>query len=167
MEQRYLKMLVALTLGLMALFYAAHNIANWDAAVGSLAYVLGQADHAVYSRNLAPAFGDGPIPTLLTIVICGAELVVALTLLLGTFTMWRDRRSDAGAFAAAKRPAIWGAAGAVLVWLGLFGAFGGALYQMWQTQIGAASLNDAFKFGVFGFLTLIWLSMDEPAPVES
>jgi len=39
-----------------------------------------------------------------------------------------------------------GAGAALIVWFGLITVVGGAFFQMWQTELGAASLEGAFQF---------------------
>lgn len=164
MEHRYLKIALTLSVALLALFYVAHNFANWDAARGAIGYVLGQADHVAYPTDLAPRIAGGPGVTIVLLVICAGEAAAGLTALAGAIRLWQARRADAAAFAAAKRLAVIGAGLAVLVWFLLFAAFGGALYQMWQTEVGAKSLEGAFQFAGLSFLTLIYLSLPEPEP---
>ncbi|MEQ8207691.1 MAG: DUF2165 family protein, partial [Woeseia sp.] len=72
------------------------------------------------------------------------------------------RRGDAAAFNGAKTFAIAGCGVALIVWFGLFNVVGGAYFQMWQTQLGAASLAGAFQYSVLnGLVLLIIQSADE------
>ena len=162
MEHRYLKIGVTLSVALLALFYVAHNLANWGAAQQAIGYVLGQHDHAVYPNNLAPAITSAPLVMLVLVVICTGEALAGLLALAGAWQLWRARHRDAAAFAAAKRFAVLGAGTAVLVWFLLFAVLGGALYQMWQTEVGSGSLVGAFQYGGLSFLSLIYLSIPEP-----
>ena len=45
-----------------------------------------------------------------------------------------------------------------VVWLGFFGTFGGAFFQMWQTELGAMSLGGAFQNAVYCALVLIFVN---------
>jgi predicted small integral membrane protein len=47
---------------------------------------------------------------------------------------------------------------AMVVWFGGFIVVGGVLFQMWQTQIGAGSLKDAFVFAASGGLVLLFVN---------
>lgn len=166
MEHRYLKILLSLCVALMALFYVLHNLVNWDAATAAIGYVMSLQDHDVYPASLAPAVTSPVLVNLTLIVICIGELAAGLLALAGTIRLWQARRADAAGFAAAKRFAVLGAGVAVLVWFGLFAGFGGAFYQMWQTEVGAGSLEGAFQYAGLSFLTLIYVSLVEPAPAR-
>ena len=162
MEHRYLKIALTLSVALLALFYVAHNIANWDAARGAVGYVLGQQDHGAYPNNLAPAVSSPAFVTAVVLLICAGEAAAAAIALIGAAKLWSARNADVARFNAAKRLAVLGTGTAVLVWFLLFAVFGGALYQMWQTEAGALSLNGAWQFSGLSFLTLIYLSLPEP-----
>ena len=43
----------------------------------------------------------------------------------------------------------------VLIWFGIFGAFGGALFQMWQVEAGVNALRDAGMFSIQ--LGVVWM----------
>ncbi|MEZ5682244.1 MAG: DUF2165 domain-containing protein [Erythrobacter sp.] len=160
MIDRYLKTAFTASLGLMALLYVIHNIMNLDAAYGAVGYVLGMEGNEIFSNNLLPAITGSAVP-LLAWLIFGFEIATGLTCLWGAWKLWSARRADAASFETAKSTAKLGAGLAVITWFGLFGTFGGAGYQMWQTEIGAGSLGDAFKFSVWALLVLIYLGQRE------
>lgn len=162
MEHRYLKIAVTLSVGVLALFYVAHNFANWSGANAAVAYVLSLADHTVYPVSLAPPVTQPVLISALVLVICAGEAAAATLSLIGSWKLWVARRAGAAEFASAKRYAVMGSGLAVLVWFLLFQVGGGALYQMWQTETGVNSLEGAFQFSGMSFLTLIYLSLPEP-----
>ena len=159
MEHRYLKIALTLSVALLALFYVAHNIANWGAATGAVGYVLSHQGHQVYPVSLVPAITNAMIHALITGIICAAEIAAGSISLICVWRLWTVRNADAVVFSAAKRFAVVGVGLAALVWFFLFAVFGGALYQMWQTEVGAASLEGAWQFSGLSFLTLIYLSL--------
>jgi predicted small integral membrane protein len=159
MEHRYLKIALTLSVGLLALFYVTHNIVNWDAATGAVGYVLSQQDHRVYPESIAPAIASPAAHTGITALICAGELAAAIFSLIGAWRLWSARNADVVVFATAKRNAVIGSGLAALVWFFLFAVFGGALYQMWQTEVGAGSLEGAWQFSGLSFLTLIYLTL--------
>ena len=164
MEHRYLKIALTLSVALLALFYAAHNVANWSSAQAAVGYVLGQQEHAVYPNSLVPAISSPAAVTGALILICLGEFAAGACALIGTYRLWTARQASASEFAAAKRLAVIGSGLAGLVWFLLFAVVGGALFQMWQTQAGALSLEGAFQFSGLSLLTLIYTSLPEPEP---
>ena len=159
MEHRYLKIALTLSVGLLALFYVLHNLVNWDAATGAVGYVLSQQGHQAYPDSVVPAITSTTVHAIVTGIICAGELTAAVLALMGALRMLGARTADPVGFAAAKRLAVIGAGLAALVWFLLFAVFGGALYQMWQTEVGAASLEGAWQFSGLSFLTLIYLTL--------
>lgn len=159
MEHRYLKIALTLSVALLALFYAAHNIVNWSSATGAVGYVLSQQDHQAYSASLLPPIVSPAVHAIITGIICAGEIAAGVMCLIGAWRLWIARNADTVAFAAAKRLAVIGAGFAALVWFFLFAVFGGALFQMWQTEVGAASLEGAWQFSGLSFLTLLYLTL--------
>ncbi len=64
-------------------------------------------------------------------------------------------------FNLSKKYALLGCGMGVIVWLGFFGVFGGAFFQMWQTEIGKASMDGAFQFFMSCAVVLIIVSMTD------
>lgn len=162
MEHRYLKIALTLSVGLLATFYVLHNLINWTAAQQAVGYVLGQQDHNAYPAGAVPSITSSAIAAAVLLIICIGEAVAALAALAGAWRLWSVRRSGASKFRSAKRLAVIGAGLAGLVWFLLFAVFGGALFQMWQTDAGRASLEGAFQFSGLSLLTLIYLTLPEP-----
>ena len=160
MIDRYLKISFVAGLGLMALLYVIHNIMNIDEAYGAVGYVLGLEHNEVFDNNLLPAIPAAAVPFAAWIIFA-FEIACGVICLLGAWKLWQARSADAAAFEAAKSTAKIGAGLSVIIWFGFFGAIGGAGYQMWQSEIGAGSLADAFKFSVWGLLVLIYLGQKE------
>ena len=160
MIDRYLKISFVAALGLMALLYVIHNIMNIDEAYGAVGYVLSLEHNEVFDNNLLPAISAGAIPFAAWIIFA-FEIACGVICLLGAWKLWQARSGDAAHFEAAKGTAKLGAGLSVIIWFGFFGAIGGAGYQMWQSEIGAGSLADSFKFSVWGLLVLIYLGQKE------
>jgi predicted small integral membrane protein len=154
-----LKVLFAALLGVMALIYALQDLINLQQSYATFASVLGQADHPAFPKSLFPALGS-PLVEIAAWVTMACEAATGALLLLGAWRLWSARK-DTAAFEAAKPTAKLGAAAAIVTWFGLFGVVGGAAFQMWQTQLGSGSLNDAFKFSVWGFFLLLYLSQKD------
>ena len=162
LTHRYLKIALTLSVALLALFYVAHNFANWSAAQAAIGYVFGLNDHVAYPNSLAPPVTNPALIATALVVICAGELAAGVVSLIGAFQLWTARKADFAGFAAAKQMAVLGAGIAGLVWFLLFAVIGGALFQMWQTDVGASSLEGAFQFSGLALLTLIYLTQPEP-----
>lgn len=160
MLDRNLKALFAALLGLMALIYSIQDVINLQASYGTFDLILGESANKAFVLSLFPPLGP-PLTRIAAWITFAFEFVTGVVLLFGGWQLWLARGADARDYARATAPARLGAGLAVLTWFGLFGVLGGAAYQMWQNDVGSGALNDAFKFSVWGFLLLIWLSVGE------
>jgi len=157
MAIRYLKIILVAFAGLQALFYVAGNTANWDAGLGYVGYVLGQADHAAYGVHIAPAITSPVLITLAYLVILAGETATGVLCLKGARDLWKHRGGSAEAFNGAKNFAVIGLAMAMVVWFGLFIVIGGALFQMWQTEGGNGSFMSSLVFTTTAGLILLFV----------
>lgn len=158
---RLLKSLLVLFIGLHALFYGLQNIANLNAAHGALVYVLSGADHEVYSATLFFNLGDPAFAWVaLTLVLVG-EFAVAYFGIKGGWDLFVARTGSAETFHSAKRNGVIAASLALLVWFGFFMGFGAAFFQMWQTQVGAGSMEAAFMYAVASAITMLFVCLTD------
>jgi predicted small integral membrane protein len=155
MAIRHLKIIFVASISLLCLFYAAQNVANLGACYQAFAYVLGSVDHQVYPDSIFPAIQSPALTWLMLIVVVGLEFTAGFLAAKGAWDLWGARKASAAEFNGAKTYALLGCGTGIVVWLGLFAVFGGALFQMWQTEIGGGSMDDAFQF--FGACALIFL----------
>lgn len=158
---RTLKILLVLFIGLHALFYALQNLANLAEARGALSYVISGAEHQAYPHTLF--FHSSSLAlhwTALILVLIG-EFSVAFFGLKGAWDMFVARNASAERFHAAKSAGLWAAGLALLTWFGLFMTFGGAFFQMWQTQLGHGSLVDASMFANVSVVTILFVYLTE------
>ena len=162
MEHRYLKIALAVAVGLQALFWGLNNLLNWETAAGAVSYALSQADQAGYENHLIPPIQSSLLGALALVLVVGGEIAAGCLALWGACRLWNARRDDPSVFGAAKGPAVLGAGIAALVWFLLFAVFGGALLQMGQAPGLRPALDGAFKFASYSFFVLIYLSMAEP-----
>ncbi|UOR14688.1 DUF2165 domain-containing protein [Qipengyuania aquimaris] len=160
MIDRTLKPLFVAFFGLMALLYVIHNIINLGAAYGAVGYVLSLENNAIFTNNLLPAIGADAVPIFAWIIFL-FEIASGLLCLWGAWKLWSARGGDTATYESAKGMAKLGLGLGVVTWFGLFGTLGGAGYQMWQHEIGAGSLGDAFKFSVWALLGLLYLGQRE------
>lgn len=156
---RYLKILLVLCVALQGFGYVAANLSNWSTATGVVGAVLGQADRPYYPNAFFPAMTSPAMATLATVTIVTGEFLVGALSLLGAVNMFSAARKDAVAFNQSKTFAILGCGVALLVWFGLFHGLGGAVFQMWQHDLGRNSLADAHHFLVPSGIILLFVSM--------
>lgn len=162
MEQRYIKLGLALTVGLLAGLWAINNLLNWETAQGAVAYVLSQDLQSGYSTHIVPPIKIPAAATIGLLVIILTEATAGSFALFGAWRMWSQRNAEAGAFAAAKRFAILGSGIAVLNWFLGFGVIGGTAIMMGQAEGMEGAMRGAVAMASQCFLTLIYLSMPEP-----
>jgi len=162
MVVRHLKIIFVVLISLLCLFYAAQNVANLDSCYQAFAYVLGAVDHQVYPNSIFPVVQSPVVIWLVLVLVVTLEFAAGLLAAKGAWDLWRTRRAPAADFNRAKTLALVGCGTGIVVWFGLFAVFGGALFQMWQTEIGKGSLGDAFQyFAACAFVFIIVNSVDE------
>jgi predicted small integral membrane protein len=154
---RILKVLLVLFVGLHALLYALQNLANLEQAHAALGYVLSNADHQVYPNTV---FFSVSSPLLhwgaLWLVIIG-EFAVGFFGIKGAWEMFSARHDTVEEFHAAKTSGVVAASIALLVWFGFFMTFGAAFFQMWQTEVGAGSMEGAFMYAMASAITMMFV----------
>jgi predicted small integral membrane protein len=162
MAIRYSKILLVLFVGLQGWLYVAGNLANWEQGLAAISYVIGMHGHAVYPIHIFPPLtGTGWAVLAFLVILCGEFSVGALSLW-GCWKLWTQRKANPAAFHAAKTPAMLGAAMGLVVWFGFFVVIGGALFQMWQTQVGEGSFRGAFIYAITSGMVLLFLQHPEP-----
>ncbi|HEX2803795.1 MAG TPA: DUF2165 family protein [Sphingomicrobium sp.] len=154
---RILKSLLVLFIGLHALFYALQNLANFGEAQAALGYVMSGADHAAYPHTLFFKSGSSALHLAALILVLIGEFSVAFFGIKGGWDLFAARNGTPEKFRTAKSAGLWAAGIALLTWFGLFMAFGGAFFQMWQTQVGDGSLRGAFYFAAISVLTMLFV----------
>lgn len=154
---RILKVLLVLFIGLHALIYALQNVANLEEAHAALGYVLSNVEHKVYPSTM---FFTVTSPILhwgaLWIVILG-EFAIGFFGIKGAWDMFSARHDTAERFHVAKTSGVWAAGIALLVWFGFFMTFGAAFFQMWQTEVGAGSMEGAFMYSMASAITMMFV----------
>jgi len=158
MSIRILKIILVIFVGLQGWFYVAGNVANWDAAIAGVGYVLGMQGNEVYSNAIFPAITNPALITVALLMIVSGEFLVGALSLKGAWNLWQARKGSADEFNSAKTVATLGAGMALVVWFGGFIVIGGALFQMWQSQIGTGSFNGAFVYAASSGLVLLFLN---------
>ncbi len=155
MAVRYLKIVFVALISLLCLFYGTQNVFNLDACHQAFAYVLGAIDHQIYPDQVIPAIQNPAIIWFALIIVVGLEFTAGLCAAKGAWDLWGARKAPAETFNAAKTYALVGCGLGIVIWLGMFAVLGGALFIMWQTDVGSGSLEGAFQF--FGACALIFI----------
>lgn len=158
MAIRYLKIVLVIFVGLQGLLYVAGNIANWGAATGTVGYVLGQQGTEIYTTAIFPPITHPALVTMALLLILLGELSVGLVSLKGAWDLWRARRQPREAFNASKTFAVLGPGLAMVVWFGGFIVIGGALFQMWQSEVGESSFEGAFVYAITSGLVMLFVN---------
>ena len=145
---RYIKIALAAFAALFCLFYAIQNIANLGAAEWFVGTMTAMEGHEAYPNTFAFAIKSPIIVKVMLWIIILLELAAGLLAGKGAIDLFRARNQSSEEFNAAKTYALAGTGLAVLVWFGIFGAFGGAFFQMWQVEAGVNALRDASFFAM-------------------
>lgn len=160
MALRYIKIILVFFLALLCLFYGAQNLANLAAAHGFMSTVISMSDHLAYPSTFAFPIESPLLAWFLLIVVILLELSAGVLLAKAAWDLWVVRGASAVLFNASKYFTYVGAGVGLIVWFGLFTVFGGAFFQMWQTELGAASLQGSFQY--LGSIALVTLFVSLP-----
>jgi predicted small integral membrane protein len=158
---RYTKIALAAFAALFCLFYALQNIVNLGPAEWFVGTMAGMEGHEAYPNTFGFAVTSPMLVKLMLWIIIIGELTAGVLAGKGAIDLFRARNGSGEAFNAAKTYALAGTGLAVVVWFGIFGAFGGAFFQMWQVEAGLNALRDASFFALqHGMVWLIIRSED-------
>jgi predicted small integral membrane protein len=156
---RILKALLVLSIGLHALFYVLQNIANLEAAHGVIGYVFSMADHQAYPDTLFFRIASPEIHWVAVVIVFALEFSIGFFGIKGGWDLFRTRTAPAVEFAAAKKAGVIAAGLALLTWFGVFMTWGGAFFQMWQTEVGHGSMADAFSFAAISAIVILYVCL--------
>lgn len=162
MIDHYLKSAIVACVALMALLYVAHNIANLQQAYDFFVYTTSHTDQESYPVTLLPVPPRFLI-VIAMIVVFSLELLAGLGGLFGAWKLWSLRSADAASFESGKKWAKIAMGAAVVNWWGLFQGIAIAGYQLWQMPLGQGPFDGSWVYGGMAMLTLIYVSMREPA----
>ncbi len=153
---RYVKIALATSASLFCFFYAIQNIANLGAAEWFVGTITAMEGHEAYPNTFAFSVKSPVLVKIMLWIIILLELAAGFLAGKGAIDMFAKRNGGGNEFNGAKTYALAGTGLAVIIWFGLFGAFGGAFFQMWQVEAGLNALRDASFFSLqHGVLWLI------------
>lgn len=161
MIDRILKAGITASVGLMALLYVAHNIANLQQAHDFFVYTTSHADQEAYPVTLLPV-PPGFLIVIAMVIVFALEGAAGLLGLYGGWKLLSLRNADVATFEAAKKWAKIAMGLAVLNWWGLFQGVAIAGYQLWQMPLGQGPFDGSWVYGAMAMMTLIYVSMREP-----
>jgi predicted small integral membrane protein len=159
MNNRHLKIIFVGFIALMALMFATQNVVNISAALHVVGAVLSMEGHEYYASSFGPAITHPVLAGLATWTIILLEYAAGLLAAKGAWDMWASRKATPDQFNASKSTAMLGVGTGVIVWLGIFGCIGGTYFQMWQTELGAMSLEGAFQYAMMCSVVLVFVNM--------
>lgn len=158
---RYLKIALAAFASLFCIFYALQNMANLGSAEWFVGAMSGMEGHEAYPNTFAFAVSSPVLVKLMLWIIILLELVAGVLAGKGAWDLFGARNGSSEEFNAAKTYALAGTALAVVVWFGIFGAFGGAFFQMWQVEAGVDALRDASFFALQHGVVFLMIRSDD------
>ncbi len=154
---RYLKIALIIFVALLCLMYATQNLVNLNAAYFFVSSVVTMDGHSAYPAAFGPAIDSPFLIWAALAIIVAFELAAGLASARGAYDMWRARAAEEAEFNAAMKYAVLGCGLGLATWFGLFFVIGGAYFQMWQTELGAGSLNGSFQNSVLIGMVLLLL----------
>jgi predicted small integral membrane protein len=158
---RVLKSLLVLCVGLNALIFALQNVANLNEVYSEMAYVISGAGHKAYPHTFF-FYSNAPVLVWTSlVVVLLLEFAIALFGLKGAWDLLSARNDSREQFHEAKRAGAWAGGLAILTWFGMFVVVGGAFFQMWQTEAGLGSLQDAFELATISAVTVLFVYLTD------
>lgn len=152
---RYIKIALAALASLFCIFYAIQNMANLGPAEWFVGTMTAMEGHEAYPNTFGFAVTSPALVKLMLWIIILLELAAGLLAGKGAMDLFSRRNGSSDEFNGAKTYALAGTGLAVVIWFGIFGAFGGAFFQMWQVEAGLNALRDASFFALQH--GLVWL----------
>ena len=156
---RYLKIDLALFIALFCLFYATQNLFNLQSAHWFVSTTLAMEGHELYPGHFGPTINSPVMAWTALWIIIALEYFAGLLALKGGWDMWRVRNEPSDIFQKRKYYVMASAGVALFIWFGLFSAFGGGYFQMWQTEAGTGALQGSFWY--FAGIALVALYINQ------
>ncbi len=158
---RTIKIALAAFAALFCIFYALQNMMNLGPAEWFVGTMSGMEGHEAYPNTFGFAVSSPALVKLMLWIIILLELAAGVLAGKGAWDMFAARNGSSDDFNAAKNYALAGTALAVAVWFGIFGALGGAFFQMWQVEAGVNALRDAGMFSLQHGVVFLMIRSDD------
>ena len=78
MSSRYLKIILVIFVGLTGLLFVAGNIANWNAGLELVGFVLSMEGHEIYGSHIFPPVTNSALVTIAFLLILAGEFLVGV-----------------------------------------------------------------------------------------
>ena len=131
---RYIKITLAIFASLFCIFYAIQNIANLGAAEWFVGAMTAMEGHESYPNTFAFAVKSPILVKAMLWIIILLELTAGLLCGKGAIDLFHKRNGTSDEFNGAKKYALAGTGLAVIIWFGIFGAFGGAFFRCGKSK---------------------------------
>ena len=158
---RYIKIALAAFASLFCLFYALQNIANLGPGEWFVGTMTAMEGHQAYPNTFAFGITSPILVKVMLWIIILLELTAGFLAGKGALDMFRSRNGSSDEFNGAKNYALAGTGLVVVIWFGIFGAFGGAFFQMWQIEAGVNALRDASFYALQNGLVWLMIRADD------
>ena len=158
---RTIKIALAAFAALFCIFYALQNMMNLGPAEWFVGTMSGMEGHEAYPNTFGFAVSSPALVKLMLWIIILLELAAGVLAGKGAWDMFAARNGSSDDFNTAKNYALAGTALAVAIWFGIFGALGGAFFQMWQVEAGVNALRDAGMFSLQHGVVFLMIRSDD------
>jgi predicted small integral membrane protein len=134
MSNRYTKIIFSAVTTFYVSLVCFNNTIDYDANFQFVAHVTSMDDVFSREHNGWRALTGDRMHHMAYLLIIALEYVIAILMIRGTWSMWRNRDADAATFRAAGRYSALGYLLAVLLWFGVFVIVAGEWFLMWQSR---------------------------------
>ena len=155
---RITKIAAAGFIGAIGLLFFLDNLFNLDAAYTGVSFVLSGAEQPYY-KILGPTVAAGWLTWLALATIMAGEFGAGILGFWGAVKLAQNRSASTEDFNSAKTTAIAAGALGMLVWYGFFVVIGEGYFHMWQSQVGLASAEGAFRYGTVCAVLMFYLTI--------
>jgi predicted small integral membrane protein len=159
MSVRISQTLLVLGVALFATLVVWNNLTDYGSNLAYVRHVLSMDTTFPGNHGLWRRIESDPVHHLAYALIIASEAAIAALCWLGGYRMWRTRSADAE-FERARRIAVAGLTGGVLLWFVGFIVIGGEWFLMWQSEKWDAR-PAATMFAVIISLVLIYVTHPE------
>jgi predicted small integral membrane protein len=154
---RITKIAAAFFIGAIGALFFFDNLFNLESAYSVVSFVVSGAEQPYY-KILGPTVSSSWLTYLALFTIMAGELAVGVLGFLGAGRMLKERKGSTENFDAAKSTAVSAGVLGMLVWYGFFVVIGEGYFHMWQTEIGLASVEGAFRYGTVCAVLMFYIA---------